>query len=85
MTDLLTGLVVVRWSCATDQLEGLLGRLQTLAASRRATSAILYLPPGVRRDWPFSLAADPAAPLAERIRRVFDSENLFCPGRKRAT
>ncbi len=85
VTDVLTGLIIIRWRITTDALEGLLSRLRDLAAARQATSAILYLPPAVRRHWPFSLVADPAAPLAERIRRVFDSQNLFCPGRKRAT
>ncbi len=85
VTDVLTGLIIIRWRITADALEGLLSGLRNLATARQATSAILYLPPAVRRDWPFSLVADPAAPLAEKIRRVFDPENLFCPGRKRAT
>ncbi len=85
LTDMLTGLIILRWRLAADALEGLLGRLRALVTARRATGALLYLPPTARRDWPFSLVADPAAPLAEKIRRVFDTENLFCPGRKRAT
>lgn len=82
LTDVLTGLVTLRWVTPGDSLDGLLARLQALATARQATAAILYLPPDRRRDWPFSLVKDLTAPLAEKIRRVFDPMNLFCPGRK---
>lgn len=82
LADGLTGLLTIRWTIDNSRVCEPLEDLQNLIQSRRGTGYLLYLPYANRQRFPrYRLHSDPSAALANRMRRVFDPDDLFSPSR----
>ncbi len=82
-SDVLSGLVTVRWTRSTGpaDLAAPVADLCVAVKTLEGTGVLVYLPPSIRRAHPHLLTPDPSAAVSRRVLKAFDPGGIFSPGR----
>ena len=82
LVDALAGMLTVRWQRREGTVGDVVEFFRHVTTQYNGKGALIYLPRAERVKPPYyQLAPAPSASLAASVRRVFDSHDLFYPGR----